>query len=198
MLGDWAASVDLKDAYFHVPIAGGARKCLHFSGKGRLVQVCVLPFGLSPGGFQDQSSLLVLYPGLGIHFSLAPCITMLAKRVKAMLGRLDVRTILYLDDILVLGFFFQLCLSKTKEALSMVMKAGFIINWEKSSLVPTTNFLFLEMLWYSVEGVLTLPEDKLEHLQAQAAFLLWESARTCQQVLVLTGYVAVFTGLCHF
>jgi hypothetical protein len=74
----------------------------------------------------------------------------------------------------------------------MVMKAGFIINWERSSLVPTTNFLFLGMLWDSVEGVLTLPEDKLERLQAQAAFLLQESARTCQQVLVLTGYVAVF------
>jgi hypothetical protein len=48
----------------------------------------------------------------------------------------------------------------------MVMKPGFIINWERSSLVPATNFLFLGMLWDSVEGVLTLPEDKLGRLQA--------------------------------
>jgi hypothetical protein len=28
--GDWAASIDLKDAYFHVPIAMAARKNLRF------------------------------------------------------------------------------------------------------------------------------------------------------------------------
>jgi hypothetical protein len=28
--GDWAASIDLKDAYFHVPIASDARKYLRF------------------------------------------------------------------------------------------------------------------------------------------------------------------------
>jgi hypothetical protein len=112
--------------------------------------------------------------------------------VKAMLGRLGIRTIFYLDDILVLGSSFQICLSNTQEALTMLMRAGFLINWEKSSLVPTTNFLFLGMLWDSVEGVLALPEDKLERLRARAAFLLQQSAPTCQQILVLTGYVAVF------
>jgi hypothetical protein len=66
-LGDWAASIDLKDAYFHVPIAGDARKCLRFGWKGRLVQFCVLPFGLSPGGFQDQLSPARLSSGCTYH-----------------------------------------------------------------------------------------------------------------------------------
>jgi hypothetical protein len=52
--GDWAASIDLKEAYFHVPIAMAARKYLRFGWRGRLFQFCVLHFGLSPGGFQDQ------------------------------------------------------------------------------------------------------------------------------------------------
>jgi len=52
--GDWAASIDLKDAYFHVPIAMAARKYLCFGWRGRLYQFCILPFGLSPGGFRDQ------------------------------------------------------------------------------------------------------------------------------------------------
>jgi hypothetical protein len=43
----------------------------------------------------------------------------------------------------------------------LLMKVGFIINWEKSSLIPTTNFTFLGMLWDSVEGALSLPQDKL-------------------------------------
>jgi hypothetical protein len=83
-------------------------------------------------------------------------------------------------------------LSNLQEALSLLMKAGFIINWEKSSLSPTTNFTFLGMLWDSVEGALSLPQDKLERLHSQAAFLLNNPAPMCRQVMVLTGLVAAF------
>jgi hypothetical protein len=61
--GDWAASIDLKDVYFFVPIARDARKYLQFGWRGRLFQFCILPFGLSPGGFQDQLLLARLLPG---------------------------------------------------------------------------------------------------------------------------------------
>jgi hypothetical protein len=73
-----------------------------------------------------------------------------------------------------------------------MMKTGFIINWEKSSLIPTTNFTFLGMLWDSVEGALSLPQDKLQCLHLQAAFLLDNPAPTCHQVMVLTRLVAAF------
>jgi hypothetical protein len=73
-----------------------------------------------------------------------------------------------------------------------LMKASFIINWEKSSLIPTTNFTFLGMLWDSVEGALSLPQDKLQRLHSQAAFLFNNPAPTCRQVMVLTGLVAAF------
>jgi hypothetical protein len=98
--------------------------------------------------------------------------------VKVKLGCLGIRTIFYLVDILVLGSSFQICLANMQEALSLLMKAGFIINWEKSSLIPTTNFIFLGMLWDSVQGTLSLPQDKLKHLCAQAAFLLDQPAPT--------------------
>jgi hypothetical protein len=51
--GDWAASIDLRDANFHIPIHMEDRKFLRFGWRGRLFQFCVLPFGLSPGGFHD-------------------------------------------------------------------------------------------------------------------------------------------------
>jgi hypothetical protein len=74
----------------------------------------------------------------------------------------------------------------------LLMKAGFIINWEKSSLIPTTNFTFLGMLWDSVEGALSLPQYKLQRLRSQAAFLLDKPAPMCRQVMVLMGLVAAF------
>jgi hypothetical protein len=71
--GDCAASIDLKDAYFHVPIASDARNYLCFGWRGRLFQFCILPFGLSPGGFQDQLLLARLLPGPGECFILRMC-----------------------------------------------------------------------------------------------------------------------------
>ena len=45
--GDWATSLDLTDAYFHVPIAPWFRKYLHFVVNSQIWQFQVLPFGLS-------------------------------------------------------------------------------------------------------------------------------------------------------
>jgi hypothetical protein len=124
------ATINLKDAYFYVPIHPLARKFLRFWWKGVLYQFMALPFGLSP----------------------APKVfTSLTKRLKAKLGRLGIRTIFYLDDILVLGTNYTICMDNYLTALSMLMKAGFIVNWEKSSLSLTTHFKFLGMIWDSNE-----------------------------------------------
>lgn len=45
--GEWLTSVDLKDAYFHVPIAHHHRKFLQFAYRDHHWQFRVLPFGLS-------------------------------------------------------------------------------------------------------------------------------------------------------
>ncbi len=45
--GDWFASVDLKDAYFHIQIAPHHRRFLRFAFEGTANQYSVLPFGLA-------------------------------------------------------------------------------------------------------------------------------------------------------
>jgi len=45
--GDWLASLDLKDAYFHVPIFPSHRKFLRFAFLNRVYQFRVLSFGLN-------------------------------------------------------------------------------------------------------------------------------------------------------
>ena len=44
--GDWMASIDLKDAYFHIPVNRRFRRLLRFGWRGRLYQYLVIPFGL--------------------------------------------------------------------------------------------------------------------------------------------------------
>ena len=46
--GDWATSIDLLDAYFHILIHPWDRKWLRFVWRGRVFQFRALPFGLAP------------------------------------------------------------------------------------------------------------------------------------------------------
>ncbi|XP_039882163.1 uncharacterized protein LOC120730097 [Simochromis diagramma] len=75
--GDWFATIDLTDAYFHVAIHPKHRQFLRFAFEGIAYEYLVLPFGLS----------------------LAPCIfTKCAKAALAPLRERGIRTLAYLDD----------------------------------------------------------------------------------------------------
>lgn len=47
--GDWGASLDLSDAYLHVPIHKDSRKFLRFAVQNRVFQFIALPFGITSG-----------------------------------------------------------------------------------------------------------------------------------------------------
>ena len=47
LLGAWCTSIDLKDAFLHVPIARKHHKYLHFRIRDAAFQFCALPFGLT-------------------------------------------------------------------------------------------------------------------------------------------------------
>jgi len=80
--GDFMATLDLKDAYFSIPIFPNDRKFLRFIWEGEVYQFTCLPFG----------------------YSLAPRVfTKVVKPVMASLHSQGVRTIIFIDDILVIG-----------------------------------------------------------------------------------------------
>ena len=58
--GDWMAKIDLKDAYFMIPIGQEDRELLKFQWKDRLYQFNCLPFGLSSSpwvfSYQDHTA----------------------------------------------------------------------------------------------------------------------------------------------
>ncbi|XP_036956139.1 uncharacterized protein LOC119020706 [Acanthopagrus latus] len=127
--GEWFTSIDLKDAYFHVPIAPHHRQFLRFAFQGRHFQFRVLPFGLS------------LSPRVFTR-----CVAAALSPLQAQ----GMKILPYLDDWLVCAPSRSQVTSDTATLLSHVAQLGLRVNFTKSCLVPSQNTLFLGMTLDSV------------------------------------------------
>lgn len=124
--GDWLASLDLKDAYWHVPIHPRFRKFLAFRIGKDSFQFTRLPFGLS----------------------LAPRVfSRLTKVVASRLATLGVNTLMYLDDWLVVSSSQQVAEQNVATTVATTGEMGFQLNYPKSALTPTQRLCWLGMEW---------------------------------------------------
>ena len=113
--GDRIIKIDLKDAYFTVPTDSQHQPLLCFIYGGTRYQFTCLPFGLGP----------------------APLLfTKLLKPVVALLRRLGLRMIIYLDDIITFNKTLDGILRGRDSTLWLLQNLGFVINWKKSVLLP--------------------------------------------------------------
>ena len=112
---DWAVSIDLKDAYLHIPVHPQSRRFLGFQFIDMTYQYKVLPFGLndSPWVFTR----------------------VVATRV-GHLRRLGIQVFYYLDDWLLVAESKELLELHLQTPLQWTQDLGFLMNWKKSSLVP--------------------------------------------------------------
>ena len=120
--GEWFTSIDLKDAYFHVPIHPEHRKYLRFAFQGQAYQFAVLPFGIS----------------------LAPRIfTRCMRAALTSLCLAGVKILPYLDDWLICAPSFREAEQVTSRVLAHIEALGMSVNLEKSLLLPTQQTTFL-------------------------------------------------------
>ena len=122
--GDFLASLDLKDAYFKIPIHGSSRKLLRFMSEGTVYQFKALCFGLST----------------------APQVfTRVFAAVSAWAHSRGIRLLRYLDDWLVLSSSEKKAKQSIRELLSLCHTLGIMINEKKSDLVPSQAAKYLGM-----------------------------------------------------
>ena len=127
--GDWMTKVDLKDAYFSIPVSSHDRKFLRFRWQGKMYQFNCLPFGLSS----------------------APWIfTKATKPVVTILRTLGMRIIIYIDDILVMAPSKELAQEHTECLIFLLENLGFTVNRQKSLTDPTQEIEFLGLVADSV------------------------------------------------
>jgi hypothetical protein len=139
----WATSLDLKDAYLHVPIFRSHQKWLRFHIAGQAYAFRCLPFGLST----------------------APRVfTRIVKEVGAFLRRGGVQIFMYLDDWLILAPSQEQAIKDTSHVIKTIERLGFIINKKKSHLEPSRTPIFLGARLDLVNGVATPSEERIVNL----------------------------------
>lgn len=137
---DWMISVDLQDAYLHIPILPAFRKYLRFAVGQTHLQFQALPFGLctSPRVFTKIliSTLVPLWEkGLRIYHDL--------------------------DDILLLASNPDLLVYHREILLQSLRELGWLIHSDKSQLAPTQQMIYLGAMFNTQEGTVSLPPPKL-------------------------------------
>ena len=167
----WMASIDLKDAYYSVPVKAEQRKFLRFRWKGELFQFKVLPNGLA----------------------CAPrCFTKILNPVFASLRELGVEAFPYIDDSFIVADSSEVCKESVDRLADMLGSLGFVLHQQKSVMEPTKELTFLGFNLNSEELKVFLTEDKEEKLIRAAESALENRTHSIREIAGLIGLMIAF------
>ena len=151
--GDYICKLDPKDAYYSVPLQKISRKYVRFRWSGNLYEFLCLCFGLGP----------------------APrFFTKLLKIPIALLRRMNIRMIIYLDEMLLMGHSIEEIRMCCNTVIFLLQHLGFVINWKKSVLTPVQEIKFWGLKINSVNLEIPLTEQKLQKVKPKCQSLLTE------------------------
>ena len=142
-LGDWMASIDLREAYLQVPVHPESRLFLRFVSNGRVYQFKALCFGLSTA---PQDFTQVIAPVSAILHSLGICMCR------------------YLNDWLVQSSL----LRDLRVVLGLCRELGIVVNPEKSNLVPSQVVQYLGVIINTQSFVAFPSPDRVSRLLSTA------------------------------
>jgi len=162
----WTISVDLQDAFFHIPIHRESRRYLRFHFQGRTFQYKALPFGLKT----------------------APWIfTVVMAQVQQMPETHDINLHLYLDDWLAPVPDFATGVRHSTTLVQLCRDLGLVINMEKSDLVPAQVFVHLGAHYNLRTYRVNMTRDNIETLRRVASTFLSTPSLPAREWLSLIG-----------
>ena len=176
------ATIDLKDAYYSVPMSEKHQKFLKFFWKGTCYKFTCFPNGLC---FCPRKFTKLIKP---VHSSL---------RLK---GHLLAG---YIDDNYNQGDNYQECLSTVLETVKLVTELGFCVHPEKSCLIPAQEIVFLGNVLNSVTMTIKLTDEKKLKIKNACKTLQIKSQYTIREVakvigLLVSSFSAVMYGPLYY
>ena len=180
--GAWMASVDLKDAFFTIPIHSDYQKFFKSIHKR-------IPYEFSsmPNGYSDAMRVF----------------TKVLKPAFSYLREIGYLSVAYVDDSCLQGETFEECLQNITETIRLLQPLGFTIHPEKSVLKPTQKLTFLGFVLNSKTMTLTLTDVKKENVIKLGEGIINRQYITIRELAQFIGnfvatFEAVLTGLLHY
>ena len=155
------ASIDVRHAYYSVPIVDDHRKFLRFQWQNKVFQYTCLPNGIScaPRYF-----------------------TKLLKPVYSTLRKMGHINLGYIDDSLLIGDSEQDCCENVFDTKWLFEKVGFIVHEKKSVFQPVQKLKFLGFLIDSVKMIVTLPQEKVDNIIFECTHLYKKADASIREV----------------
>ena len=140
--GVWMASVDLKDAYYSVPIDKEYQKYLKFLWEYPL-KFIVMPNGYGPA---------------------MRAFTKLMKPPFSFLRSEGYLSVIYVDDCYLQGDSFTKCAENVIRTIDILESLGFYIKMEKSEIITKQQITFLGVIIDSLHMTITLTNEKKRNI----------------------------------
>ena len=164
--GEWVSSIDLSDAYLHIPIHPNSRKCLRFCHRPQVFQFTSLPFGLAT----------------------APQVfTMIVKKVKLLALSRGLRLHQYLGDWLIRSQTREEAQVNTQAVVDLTQSLGWIINQEKSELKPSQVFSLVGYEYHLDSALVKPTQERWLKLQDLILRLKSKHVLTVRCLMSLNG-----------
>jgi hypothetical protein len=180
--GCYMASIDLKDAYYSVPIHADYHKYLKFQWQGQIYKFVCFPNGLAicPRKF-----------------------TKLLKPAFAYLRKHGHTSVVFIDDSWLKSAQYNDCIENIVATLSLLDKLGFTVHPEKSILIPTQRIVFLGFVLDSLKMCVSLTPERAQKLIEACQKLLQNACPTIREVAQVLGmmtssFPGVMFGPLHY
>lgn len=160
------ASIDLRDAYYTIPVAKHCQKYLKFRWRGRLYCYTCMPNGLACAPRVFTKIMKVVFSYLRQHGYISSG---------------------YLDDVFLLGDTTVECADNVKVTSSLLTDLGFVIHLVKSITIPTQVLGHLGFVLNSCDMTVTISEDKHQMLIGQAQAVMAQPEPCIRAVARLVG-----------
>ena len=172
--GEWVSSIDISDAYYHIPVAPAARKYFRFVIDEQVYQFRSLPFGLNTA---PREFTKVLQPLL------------------RQLRDLGIKVHAYLDDWAIRAPTEELCREHTRMVLRTLQFLGWRINESKSELTPRQCFNFLGMRFDTLAGTVAPAPKHADRIRSLYQLACRRRVWTARQMYSLVGYLQFLAPL---
>ena len=171
------ASIDMKDAYYSIPVKSEDRKYLRFKWEDQFYEFTCLPNGLSCAPRQFTK---ILKPPL------------------ATLHKQGHISIAHLDDLYLQGRTYDYCVKNVIDTTVLLDKLGLVVHPEKSSFIPSQVLVILGFIINSLTMTIQLTTEKALGLKTVCIELMRATTSSIREVASAIGrMVASFPGVMH-